>query len=303
MLSALNHNHLLYFWVTANEGSIAKASAILHITPQTISSQLKTLEDNLDVNLFRREGRGLKLTEMGHTTKAYADEIFSLSRELQATLRGDPIGSAREFRVGVSDALPKLVCQQLLEPALKMDEAVRMVCREDGVNELLGDLALHNLDLVLNDAPIPQGLNVRAYNHLLGECGVVWMAHPDLIEKLGKDFPRNLEEAPFILPTQNTALRRSLDLWFEQNGLRPQVLCEIADSALLKAFGARGLGIVPVADVVVDDVKAQYKMSKVGLAKGVTERFFAITIERRIRHPAVAAIRNQAQNTLFDKKS
>ena len=295
----LNHHHLLYFWVTANEGSIAAASKVLNLTPQTISAQLKLLEDGLDVSLFEREGRGLRLTDVGQIAKGYADEIFGLSRELQATLRGKPQTRTREFRVGVSDALPKLVCQHLLEPALSMEDPFRMVCREDGVNALLGELALHHLDLVLNDAPIPPGLNVRAYNHLLGQCGIVWMGANKLARRFKSKFPLGLEDAPFILPTDGTALRRSLDTWFAERGIRPRIIAEIADNALMKAFGARGLGIVPVADVAAKEVHQQYKMSSIGPVDGVTERFFAISIERRIRHPAVAAIREHAKDTLY----
>lgn len=300
MTDAVHHGRLLYFWVTATQGSIARASEVLHITPQTISTQIKLLEEELGVTLFERVGRGLRLTAAGSTTREYADGIFALSRELRAVLRGEGSVQTRELRVGVSDALPKLVCQRLLEPALHMDGPVRLVCREDGVENLLAELALHQLDLVLNDAPMPQGLSIRAYNHPLGHCGVVWVATPQLVRRYGRHFPGGLDGAPFLLPTKDTALRRSLDLWLEDNGVRPRIVAEIADSALLKAFGERGEGIFPVADVVLKDVAAHYGVAPLGVAEGVVERFFAITVERRIRHRAVAAISQHAKRAFLD---
>jgi LysR family transcriptional activator of nhaA len=300
VLDSINHNHLLYFWMTAKEGSIARASESLHVTPQTISVQIKLLEEALDVRLFEREGRGLRLTEAGRTTKTYADEIFTLGRELRATLRGEPAARVRELRVGVSDALPKLVCHRLLEPALHMDDPVRMICREEGVERLLAELALHNLDVVLNDAPIPHGLSVRAYNHPLGQCGVVWVASQDLVRKYRRKFPAGLSGAPFLLPTADTALRRSLDLWLDENEIRPRIVAEIADSALLKAFGQKGEGIFPVADVVLAEVEKHYNVRALGVADGVVERFFAITVERRSTHPAVVEISRQAKRALAD---
>jgi len=296
----LNHNHLLYFWVTAREGSITAASMVLHVTPQTISAQLKLLEESMEVELFARQGRGLRLTEAGQTTKIYADEMFSLSRQLQATLRGESQGTMRELRVGVSDALPKLICHRLLEPALHMDEPTRLVVREEGVERLLAELAVHNLDLVLNDAPIPPGLNVRAFNHRLGECGVVWMGTSDLAQRYRKRFPDGLNNAPFLLPTRDTALRRSLDLWLEHNNIRPRIVAEIADGALLEAFGERGEGIFPIPDAVLNTVSRHYDVGPIGVAENVTETFYAISVERRIRHPAVAEIRKQAKHALAD---
>ncbi len=298
-MQAINLNHLHYFWVTATEGSIAQASGVLHVTPQTISAQVKLLEDALDVKLFERRGRGLRLTEAGRTTKAYADDIFGLSRELQATLRSTPGGAPQELRVGVSDALPKLVCHRLLEPALHLEQPVRLVCREEGVEQLLADLAVHRLDVVLNDAPMPQGLNVRAYNHLLGECGVVWMAASELAAKYRRKFPAGLSGAPFILPTPETALRRSIDQWFAEHAIRPRIVAEIADSGLLKAFGESGEGVFPVADVTLEEVSVHYNVVPLGAAIGLVERFFAITVERRISHPAVAAISREAKHAVF----
>lgn len=299
MLNSLNHSHLLYFWVTATEGSIARASERLHLTPQTISVQIKLLEDKLEVRLFEREGRGLRLTDAGRTTKSYADDIFALGRELQAALRGEPEHPIRELRVGISDALPKLVAHRLLEPALHMDDPFRMISRSDGVERLLAELALHNLDIVLDDSPIPPGLGVRAYNHLLGQCGVVWVASREIAKRYCRNFPAGLSDAPFLLPTRDTALRRSLDQWLDENGIRPNIVAEIADSALLRAFGERGEGVFPVAEVVLAEVEAHYEVVSLGVAEGVVERFFAITVERRIRHPAVVEISRHAKRALF----
>jgi len=300
MLQPLNHNHLFYFWVTATEGSIARASGRLHLTPQTISAQIKLLEEALEVRLFDRAGRGLRLTEAGRVTKSYAEEIFALGRELEAALRGEPVGAERELRVGISDALPKRACHRILEPATRMPDPMRLICREDGVERLLGELALHNLDLVLDDSPIPAGLSVRAYNHLLGQCGVAWVASPELAKRYRRNFPSGLADAPFLLPTANTALRRSLDLWFEETGVRPRIIAEIADSALLQAFGENGEGIFPVTDVVLDDVRERMGVVPLGAAEGVVERFYAITVERRISHPAVVEISRHAKRALFD---
>ncbi len=299
-MQTLNHNHLFYFWVVANERSIARASELLHVTPQTISAQLKLLQEALEVRLFEKEGRGLRLTDSGRVTKSYADGIFALSRELRAALRGEPAGEVRELRVGISDALPKRACRRILQPALHMHEAIRLVCREDGVERLLAGLALHNLDLVLDDSPIPPGLSVRAYNHLLGQCGVVWVGSPEIARRYGKRFPSDLKDAPFLLPTVNTALRRSLDLWFEEANVRPRVVAEIADSALLQAFGEDGEGIFPVTEVMLEEVRERMRVEPLGVAEGVVERFYAITVDRRIRHPAVVEISRHARDALFE---
>ena len=300
MQQPINHNHLFYFWVAATEGSIAGASEHLHLTPQTISAQIKLLQEALDVRLFEREGRGLRLTEAGRLTKSYAEGIFDLGRELRAALRSEPLSASRELRVGVSDALPKRACHRILEPATRMPEPTRLVCLEDGVERLLGELALHNLDLVLDDSPIPAGLSVRAYNHLLGQCGVVWVGSREMAVRYGHDFPAGLDGAPFLLPTRNTALRRSLDLWFDETRVRPRIVAEIADSALLQSFGEQGNGIFPITEVGLPDVRQSLGVIPLGPAEGVVERFYAITVERRIRHPAVVEISRHAKAALFD---
>lgn len=295
----LNHHHLLYFWVVAREGSIVRASEVLHLTPQTISAQVRTLEQSMGQALFDRVGRGLVLSETGQIVKRYADEIFSLSRELLDTVRGRPAGRPLQLRVGVADALPKMICQRLLEPALHLDEPMQILCREEGVKALLAELAVHRLDLVLNDAPMPPNLSVRAYNHMLGQCGVTWMAARPLARRVQRRFPASLGGAPVLLPTQDTALRRSLEPWFERHGIRPKIVGEFVDSGLLSAFGQAGEGLFPVADVIADAVCRQYRVVPVGTADGVVDSFYAISVERRVRHPAVAAICDAARASLF----
>jgi LysR family transcriptional activator of nhaA len=299
-LEWLNHHHLLYFWTIANEGSIAAAAEVLHLTPQTISAQIKTLEGQLGDRLFQRAGRGLVLTETGEMVRRYADDIFALSRELLDTVKGRASDRPQLLRVGVADALPKLVCQKILAPALSMPTPVQLVCREDGVEGLLAELAIHRLDLVINDAPMPAHINVKAYNHLLGQCGVMWMATPGLAQRAREAFPSSLAEVPLLLPTSDTALRRSLDLWLERNQLHPRIAGEFVDSALLKAFGEAGAGVFPVADVIAETVRQRYGVEPVGPAAGVTESFYAISVERRVRHPAVAVIAGQARAHLFE---
>lgn len=295
----LNHHHLLYFWIVAQEGSIARASEVLHLTPQTISAQIRTLEQTIGQPLFERVGRGLALTETGQIAKRYADEIFSLSQELLDTIRGRHAGRPLQLRVGVADALPKIICQRLLEPALHLDEPVQLLCREEGVEALLAELAVHRLDLVLNDAPMPPHVRVRAYNHMLGQCGVTWMGTKALVRRLQRRFPASLSGAPVLLPTEDTALRRSLTPWFERHDIRPKIVGEFVDSGLLKTFGQAGEGVFPVSDVIVNDVRQQYRVVPLGPADGVVDSFYAISVERRVRHPAVAAICDTAPTSMF----
>ncbi|MFZ9888302.1 MAG: transcriptional activator NhaR [Myxococcota bacterium] len=297
----LNHGHLLYFWTVATEGSIARASEVLHLTPQTISAQLKTFEEAVGQPLFERRGRNLVLTETGELVRRYADDIFGLSRELSDSLKGRSTGKTLQLRVGLADALPKLVAYRILEPALHLEEPVQLVCREEGMESLLSQLAVHRLDVVLNDSPLPPHLHVRAYNHLLGQCGILWMAAPGLAERAARNFPHTLNDLPLLLPTADTALRRALDAWCERSGVtRRRIVAEIVDSALLKAFGEAGDGVFPVADVIADTVAKHYGVVPVGRADGVTESYYAITVERRIRHPAVVAICERARRSLFE---
>jgi LysR family transcriptional activator of nhaA len=297
----LNYHHLLYFWTVANEGSIARACEKLLLAQPTISGQLRALERSLGDKLFARSGRGLVLTETGQTVYRYADEIFSLGKELADTLKGRPTGRPLRLRVGVADVLPKIVSYRLLEPALHLTEPVQIICREGKPDRLLAELSLHGLDIVLTDAPVGPSVKVRAFSHLLGECGVSIVAAAELAKRLRKRFPQSLDGAPFLLPTDNTVLRRSLDQWFEAKGIRPVIRAECEDSALLKAFGQDGSGAFSVPSVVEKEVCRQYRVNPIGRVEEVKERFFAISVERKLKHPAVVAISDAARQKLFHR--
>lgn len=295
----LNYQHLRYFWAVSRHGNLTRASAELHLTPQTVSSQIHDLEDGLGEKLFSRQGRRLVLTDIGRVVFRYADEIFSLGRELQDVIRGLPAGRPIHLAVGVADVLPKLIARHLIEPALRMEEPVHVICHEAGPERLLAELAIHGLDVVLTDAPIPPAVKIRAYNHLLGECGITFMASGTLASGLRKEFPGSLDGAPFLVPVRGTALRQELDGWFRARSIRPTIVGEFEDSALLKVFGQAGMGFFAVPSVVDDEVGSQYDVEPIGTAEGIVERFYAISVERKVRHPAVAAICDAARGDLF----
>jgi LysR family transcriptional activator of nhaA len=295
----LNYHHLLYFWVVAREGSIAKASEELRLAQPTISGQIRALEESLGEKLFRRSGRGLVLTEFGRMVYAQANEIFSLGRELMETVKGRPTGRPLRLAVGVADVVPKLVAYRLLEPAMRLPEPIRVVCREDEPERLLADLALHKLDIVISDAPVPPSVKVRAFGHLLGESGVSFLASTELARAHRRHFPRSLDGAPVLLPSDGTAMRRSLEQWFAAEGVRPAIVGEFDDAALAMAFAQAGAGLVSVPDVVAAEVREQYGLRPVGPATGVSERYYAISAERKLKHPAVVAISEAARAELF----
>jgi len=295
----LNYHHLLYFWVVACHGSVTRAAAELRLAQPTVSTQLRTLEEVLGEKLFARTGRRLVLTDVGRLVFRYADEIFGLGRELLETVKGRPTGQPMRLTVGIADAVPKLIAYRLLGPALTGAEPVRIICREDKPDRLLAQLAVHGLDLVLSDAPIGPTTKVRAFNHLLGECGVTFFATPALARTCRRGFPRSLGGAPMLLPTDNTALRRSLDDWFESEDIRPRVASEFEDSALLMAFGQAGMGLFPAPSAIERQVRTQYGVVVVGRLDAVCERFYAISGERRLKHPAVVAISEAARQRVF----
>jgi LysR family transcriptional regulator, transcriptional activator of nhaA len=295
----LNYHHLFYFWTVAREGSIARACDKLLLAQPTISGQLRALEKSLGDKLFTRAGRGLALTDTGRMVYRYADEIFSLGKELSDTLKGRPSGRPIRLMVGVADVLPKMISFRLLEPALRLPEAIQVVCREDKPDRLLADLAVHGLDIVLADAPVSPSVKVRAFNHLLGECGVSVMGTADLAKSLRKRFPQSLDGAPFLLPTDNTSLRRALDQWFDARAIRPAIRAEFEDSALLKVFGQAGVGVFVAPTAVEDEVRDQFGVQLVGRINEVRERFYAISVERKLKHPAVLAISDAARQKLF----
>ena len=296
----LNYHHLLYFWTVARLGSVSRASAELRLTQATVSAQLKSLEQSLGEELFRKSGRHLVLTETGKLAFRYADEIFSLGQEMLGTLKGRSEGRLARLTVGVTDVLPKLVVYQLVEPALKLKESYRIICREGTNEELLPALALHDIDVVLTDAPLDPGSNVRAFSHLLGECGSTLFGAPKLAEAYRRGFPKCLDGAPFLLPTRNTIARRSLDQWFEAQHIAPLIVAEFEDSALLKVFGQHGLGLFFAPTVIARDVQRQYAVKVIGQVENVRERFFAISLDRKLKHPAVVAISEAAKLKLSD---
>lgn len=295
----LNYNHLFYFWLVAREGSIARACEQLQVTQPTISTQIRNLERSLGEKLFTRAGRGLQLTEAGRTTFSYADEIFSLGRELRDTLKDRPTGRPLRLTVGVSDVLPKLIVYRLLEPAFRLATPVQIVCREGKAEFLFAELAMHALDLVLNDAPVGTLVKVRAFSHLLGECPVSIFGTAELARVYRRGFPNSLNGAPFLLPTNNTSLRRSLEQWFDSQGIRPDVRGEFEDHALLKAFGQAGIGLFPAPAAIEKEIARQYCVREIGRIDSVHERFYAISVERKIKHPAVIAIAETARGQLF----
>jgi LysR family transcriptional activator of nhaA len=295
----LNYHHLLYFWLVAREGSLVRACEELRLSPSTVSKQIHQLEDLLGHRLFRREGRGLALTESGRVTYRYAEEIFGLGRELMDTLRDRPVGRPLVVTAGVADGVPKLLAQRVLQQVLALPEPVRLVCREDRPERLMVDLASHELDLVLSDAPAPPLVRVKAYSHLLGESDISFFAKPRLASTLRKGFPGSLEGVPMLLPTGHSHLRRVLEQWFDSRELRPTVIGEFEDSALMKVFGGQGLGVFPSLTVLAPQVEEMHQVRRFGRVAEVKDRLYAVTVERRIKHPAVAALIEAARQRVF----
>jgi len=295
----LNYHHLLYFWTVARTGSITKAAKELLLAPPTISAQVSRLEDSLGEKLFARSGRRLILTEVGEVVFRYAQDIFSLGRELRDALKGFPTSHPMRLVVGVADVLPKGVIYRLVEPALQLGLPVHLVCREDPFDRLLALLALQEVDLVLSDAPIGPEIKIRAFNHLLGECGITFLGPHGLPAAYRQRFPLSLHGAPMLLPTDNTAIRRSLDEWFDSNGIQPQIAGEFEDDALLREFAKAGAGLFPTPSVFERDLLRSYNFQRIGRTQAVRARFYAISIERKIKHPAVVAICETARRELF----
>ncbi len=295
----LNYSHLLYFWTVAREGSIAKASTVLHLTPQTISGQLKLLDEAVGERLFVRAGRRLVLSDLGKVVYQYADEIFTLGAELAHVARGRAPGMPLVLNVGIVDSIPKLVTYRVLEPALKLEEKLKLTCHEATLENLLSDLAVHRLDLVLSDRPVPAGLNVRAYHHLLGGSGVSMFAAPALAKSLKKRFPQSLKGAPFLMPDNTPALRSQLEEWFDAQDVAPLIVGEFDDSALLKSFGQAGVGVFAGPTALEAEICQMYRVQTLGRAPNVQERFYAISPERKLKHPAIVAITERARETIF----
>ncbi len=295
----LNYHHLLYFWMVVREGGISKAAGKLRLAQPTVSAQVRQLEESLGERLFQRQGRTLVLTEVGRIVFRYADEIFGIGRELMDTLRGRPAGRPQPLTVGVANAVSKLVVYRLLRPVMQHHDTVHLVCREDNAEQLVAQLATYALDVVIADAPAPPHVRVKVFNHLLGESDTAFFAPAPLAARLRRRFPASLREAPMLLPTVNTALRRDLDAWFEKEQLRPRVVAEFEDSALMKVFG-QGAGVVfPAPAAIAREVCRFYGVRVVGQTHAVRERYYAISAERRLKHPGVLAITSAARDDLF----
>jgi LysR family transcriptional regulator, transcriptional activator of nhaA len=295
----LNYHHLRYFWATAHEGSVTRASDRLHISQPTVSAQIRELEEALGEKLFTRSGRSLALTEFGQLVLQYADEVFSAGQELLNAVKDRPGARPVVLRVGIANVIPKWIAYRLIEPALRLPEAVRLVCLEDRFERLLAELAVHHLDVVLADAPCGPTIKVRAYNHLLGDCGVSIFGAVHLAKARRRGFPGSLEGAPMLMPREDSALRRSLDQWFEERGIRPRITGEFDDSALLKVFGQMGMGLCAVPSAIEKEVRRQDGMHLLGRIESVRAQFYAITVERRLKQPAVVAIAEAARHRLF----
>jgi len=298
-MERINYHHLLYFWTVAHEGGITAAGRKLSVGRPAISMQLKLLESFVGSPLFNRRGRHLSLTDTGELVLRYADDIFRTGRELIDALRGQPTGRPQRFRVGIADVMAKLVAFQLLLPATQADENTVIECHEDHPNRLFADLAVHELDLVLSDIPIAPSLDVRAYNHVMGESTTTLFATPALCRSLKKNFPSSLNGTPFLMPSKAAAIRHSLEQWLEQRNLRPTIVAEFEDGALMKVFGQAGHGVFPAPTVVSDQICKNYRVRPLGHLPEVRERFYAISPERKIRHPGVALIVESARSGIF----
>ncbi|MBL0283540.1 MAG: transcriptional activator NhaR [Zoogloea sp.] len=295
----MNLKHLFYFWKTARSGGVVKAGEALHITPQTISGQIRLLEESLDTQLFARDGRALELTPAGRLAMEYADEMFSISAELEQALRHYPKGRPVEFRVGVSDAVPKSLAYRLLRPAVDPADPVRIICREWRLDRLLAELAIHRLDLVIADSPIPPSVDVRAYNHRLGDSGLSFFAAHALVGSMNKPFPECIGDMPALLPGEDSAIRRKLVDWLDRKRLRPRIAGEFDDTALMTAFGRAGVGVFAVPTAIEQETLAGGELVLLGRAEEVRIEYFAISVERRLTHPCVLAI-SEAAKTGFE---
>jgi LysR family transcriptional activator of nhaA len=295
----LNYHHLYYFWTVVREGSVSAAGRKLRLSQPTVSGQVRALEEALDVQLFYRRGSRLILTETGSHVYRYASEIFELGRELQQSLAGRAERHGTRLVVGVADALPKLIVQRLLQPALRSDAALRLTCYENQHERLLSQLALYELDVVLTDVPIEAYSSVRGFSHLLGECGVSLFARESLARRLRDHFPRSLDGADVILPIERTNLRRALERWFEAQQIRPRVRAEAQDAALLMTLGEAGEGFFAAPTWIEQDVVRRHQVSVIARVRDVRERFYALTLDRRITHPAVRALTEDGGSRLF----
>lgn len=294
----LNYHHLRYFWTVAKEGGLQQAADKLHVSPPSISAQIRELEEVLDVKLFRRSGRRNVLTDAGQIALRHADEIFGLGNDLVSSLKQRPTERAMKLHVGVADSLPKLITYEILKPALDLS-AVHLVCREGKIDDLLAQLGTHRLDIVLADEPASSSVKFRAFNHRLGESAVTFCAAPSLASRLRRGFPKSLDGAPALLPIENSPLRRALEAWFRARKVAPRVVAEFEDLALMKVMAAQEQGVVPVPSVVVQEAVDRYGLREIGAAENCRVEFFAITAERKITHPVVSLLTGHARRLVF----
>lgn len=291
----INYKHLHYFLSVARSGGVTRAAERLHLTPQTLSGQITQFEERLGVALFRRTGRRLELTEAGRLAQSYAEEIFQTGAELEDLLKNGAEERFITFRVGIADVVPKFIAHRLLAPVLELPEAVRLVCHEDRLDRLLADLAIHRLDMVLADRPMPPGTEIKGYSHPLGESALTFMAAPSLAARLTGSFPDCLDGAPLLLPGRDSAIHGALPRWLERQGKHMRIVGEFDDSALMKAFGEAGAGVFPTPAASVADVMAHYKVVSLGETEEIRARFFLISAERRLTHPAARAVSEHAR--------
>lgn len=298
-MADLNFKHLRYFWMVAKTGSIARASEKLHLTPQSISGQLSEFEARLGIELFRRAGRNLEVTEAGRRILGMAEEIFTLGDELLEALHSDVARKPTPFHLGIADSVSKSMAYRLVEPALKLGDTVHLICREGRLASLLADLAIQRLDMIIADRPMPANLNVRGYSHLLGESSLAMFAAPQYAGELSGDFPGILDNARLLMPGEDVAIRPKLIRWFDSLNLRPRIVGEFDDSALIKAFGQAGAGLFVAPSAIADHICEQYKVVQVGRIDSVVEQHYAITTERKLTHPAIVEISKSAREVVF----
>ncbi len=295
----MNYKHLRYFWMVAKEGSISKASKLLFLTPQTISGQLSQLEEQLGVRLFEKSGRNLKLTEMGQIVQSYANDIFSLGNELQEAIHNKPNKRRLQLKAGIANSIPKSVAYHLLEPALHLDDPMRIICREDNLTTLLSELAEHKLDIVISDRGIPDTPSIKGYNHHLGRCGITFFGTQALIDQMEGEFPACLDNMPLLLPGDASSIKDKLMQWFKNNTLFPYIVAEFDDGALMKAFGQKGAGFFIAPTIIAKEVEASYHVKAIGETSEVKESFYAISMDRKVKHIGVAAILDTAREQFF----
>lgn len=281
--------------MVAKEGSIAEASKLLFLTPQTISGQLSKLEEELGVNLFEKSGRSLKLTNAGEIVQSYANDIFSLGSELEEVLHNSQTERPPHLNAGIANSIPKSIAYHLLEPVLQLDDSMRIICREDNLKALLSELADHKLDIVISDRTLPKTPSIKGFNHHLGDCGISFFCTKELKNKMKGDFPKCLDNMPLLLPGDASSIKSKVMQWFVTNNIYPNIRAEFDDGALLKAFGQRGIGIFIAPTIMAKEVEESFRVIEIGATNDIKESFYAISMDRKVKHPGVVAILKTAR--------